>query len=41
MSKKHDASIENLEMQIGHQSLKIVALPSCSGGFIGNIVNNI
>lgn len=40
MSKNHDASINFLEMQIGQLSWKIVVLPSFSGGFTSNIVDN-
>ncbi|XP_050910031.1 uncharacterized protein LOC127123897 [Lathyrus oleraceus] len=40
MSRKHDASIKNLETQIGQLSRQIVALPSSSGGFTGNTVDN-
>lgn len=40
MSKNHDVSIKNLEMQIGQLSRQIAVLPSSSGGFIGNTVDN-
>lgn len=41
MSKNHDASIKKLEMQIGKLSRKIHVLPSLSGGFTGNIMDNL
>lgn len=40
MSKNHDASIKKLEMQIGQLSRQIADLPSSSGGFTGNTMNN-
>lgn len=40
MSRNNDASIKNLETQIGQLSRQIVALPSLSGGFTGNTIDN-
>lgn len=40
MSRNHDASIKNLEMQIGQLFRQISALPSSSERFIGNTVDN-
>lgn len=40
MSRNHDASIKNLETQIGQLSRQIVSLSSSSGGFTGNTVDN-
>lgn len=40
MSKNHDASIKNLEMQIGQLSWQKAVLPSSSGGFTRNIIDN-
>lgn len=40
MSKNHDASIKKLEMQIGQLSIQIAALPSSSGGFTSNTIDN-
>ena len=40
MSKNHDASINNLEVQIDQLSRQIVALHGSSGGFIGNTIDN-
>lgn len=40
MSRNHDASIKNLEEQIGQLSKQIVVLHDSSGGFIGNTVDN-
>ena len=40
MSRNHNASIKSLEMQIGQLSRQIVVLPSSSGGFTGNTVDN-
>ena len=40
MSKNHDASNKNLEMQIGQISRQLASLPSSSGGFTGNTIDN-
>lgn len=40
MSRNHDAFIKDLKMQIDQLSKQIVALPSSSGGFTGNTVDN-
>lgn len=40
MSKNHDASIKNLEVQIGQLSRQIVVLSCLSGGFVGKTVEN-
>lgn len=40
MSRNHDALIKNLEMRIGQLSRQIVILPSYSGGFTCNTVDN-
>lgn len=40
MSKNHDASIKNLEVQIGQLSRQIDALHGSNEGFTGNTVDN-
>ncbi|KAI5392578.1 hypothetical protein KIW84_077105 [Lathyrus oleraceus] len=40
LSRNHDTSIKNLETQIDRLSRKTATLPSSSGGFTGNTVNN-
>lgn len=40
MSRNHDASIKNLETQIGQLSIQIDNFPSSSGGFTGRTVDN-
>lgn len=40
MSKNHEASIKNLEMQIRKLSRQVASIPGFSGWFIGNIIDN-
>lgn len=40
MSRNHDASVKILETRIDQLSRKIAALPSSSGGFTSNTVDN-
>lgn len=40
ISRNQDATIKNMEMNIDELSRQITALPSSSGGFTGNTVDN-
>lgn len=40
MNKNTEASLKDLEMQVGQLSCQMTAEASSSGGFIGNIVDN-